>query len=94
MDFPQRTGHCIHLTSTADTDSVQSDSGSLNAAAKQRADFLHRMIEAARHVGRDLGLLQHPAVVINHPERQFRSSDVNCSDHAFSLSRKRVPRPE
>jgi len=67
---------------------LQLDSRSLSALAKQRTDFLHRMIEAAPHVGRDLDLLQHMAFVIDYADCQLRTSDVNRSDQGLSLSTK------
>ncbi len=91
MYFSQGPGHGIYLAGAAKADSMQLDSRALSALAKQRADFAHGMSKAARNIGRDLGLLQHPAVFADHSQRQLCTSDVNRSDHGLSLSRKRTP---
>jgi hypothetical protein len=69
MNFSQRAGHGIYLAGTANPNPMQLHSRALSAAAKQPFDLLNRVVKAARNIGRDLGLLQHPAVVINDAQR-------------------------
>jgi hypothetical protein len=86
VDLSQCAGDGIHLTGTANSDSFQLHPRALSTLTKQRNDLLHGVTKTARHVGRDLALLNYPAVIINNTHCQFRTSNVNRSDQPALLS--------
>jgi hypothetical protein len=85
MDFPEHSSCGIYLPGATNPDPAQWAASPQHALAKQRTDFPHGVVKASRGVGRDLSLLDHPAVFIDDSDREFRTSDVNRSDHDLSL---------
>jgi hypothetical protein len=85
MHFPEHSSCSIYLPGATNPDPAQWAGCPQNALAKQRTDFPHGVVEASSGVGRDLSLLDHTAVFIDDSDREFRTSDVNRSDHELSL---------